>query len=508
MGMFLTRPQPRIELGSRDPFGLFKVALPLVNFDTHLYCVGKTGKGKSSFLTSLAYQLITQDQGVGLIDPHGDLVTDLIAYLASYPVKRPWLADPENRKRIIYFDPLRTDYAMSFNPLAIKRDGAYVSAKSVLEAIRRVWHEELRIAPRFNNLGVHSFMVLVENGLSLIELPRFLTDEDYQRQLLAKVKNERVLDFFHDRFAKWGKEAPLMIESLLNKTTEFTLNEFLYPVTCGSGCLDLRQIMDEGKILLVNLRTKDETTKLLLGSLLMAMIEQATLTREEIPKERRRPFFLLVDEFQKFCANAGSVVTLAEFLSECRKYGLRVIFAHQSWAQIEDFGRLAGAIEQAQVRVSFGVGRKTAQAIVGEMYTPDPEKIKHEVEDEAQQVRTHPQYSPIGEQFEMFTQELQRSKRRYMKLQLPEREGVWSVRTLEVPKPRVSAEQVEQVKTSLARQQPGRPRAELIREIEERRQRDDGHGRNAQGQRGRKKEPDEYEPVDGERKVERVIFSA
>ena len=271
-----------------------------------------------------------------------------------------------------------------------------------------------------------------------MELPRLLTDKNYRERLLRGVSNRDVVDFFHDRFDRWGRDTPLMIESLLNKATALTLNPYLAPMLGAPSCLSLRDVMDQGKILLVNLRTPDEETRNLLGSLLMTMAEQTALSRESLPKARRRKFFLIVDEFQKFTANEGSATTLAEILSECRKYGLHLLFAHQSWAQLSSHSRLSGALEQAQVQAIFGTGRQTAQALASSLYLPDPNLVKHEVDDPDQQTRSHPLFETIQTQLEMGVQEIMRLKRRQVLVQLPESAKLRRLRTPTVPPSRVS----------------------------------------------------------------------
>lgn len=458
---------PRLALGSRGPFGLRKTKLPLADLDTHLYVVGQTGKGKSQFLNHLAFQLVTQDQGVGVMDPHGDLVNDLLCYLASYPRRAPWLADPENRQRVVLFDPNRDDWALPFNVLAANKR-PYITAQNIIEAMRRTWPKELEAAPRFTNIALHSLLVLIKNKRCLVELPRLLTDKAFRDRLLERAAEPDLFQFFHQRFDKWGTEAPLMIESLLNKITAFTLNPYLKPLLgAHNNRLPIRQLMDEGKIILVNLRTPEEETRNLLGSLLMTQFEQAALSRAELPKDKRRPFFLVVDEFQKFAATAGSVATIAEILSECRKYGLHMCFAHQSWAQMKVQQRLVGALEQAQIKVVFGTGRQTAQALVGELYEPDPETVKHEVDDPDQQERTHPMYAPLHEQFEAFTQNIQRLDRRDIVVQLPGQDEAVQLKTLTVPEPRITRGELERIKKGLV-QQVGRPREELVEEIAKR----------------------------------------
>jgi hypothetical protein len=453
---FFHRHRHTVCIGTRGPFGLCKVRLPLAALDTHLYLVGKTGKGKSSYLLSLALQLITQGEGVGVIDPHGDLVTDLIATLASYPRPRPWLTLPHHRQRVGYLDP-RSEYVVPFNPLAARQAEPYVIAQGVTEAFRRTWSAELAAAPRFANLALYSLLVLIENRLSLLELPRLLTDKAFREHLLTHVSNPELPAFFHTRFDRWGKEAPLMIESLLNKATALTLNPYLAPMLSAPECLSLQQVMDEGRVLLVNLRTPDEETRNLLGSLLMTAFEQAALAREAIPQHKRRRFFLIVDEFQKFTANEGSVTTLAEILSECRKYRLHLIFAHQSWGQLQSAARLAGALEQAQVQVAFGTGRQTAEALATSLYQPDPAQVKHVVADPDQQERSHPLFESLGTQLEMTVQRIMRLRRRRVLVKLPESEQVIELRTPTVPRPRLSRERLIQLQQQLAHQ-IGKPR--------------------------------------------------
>ena len=160
------RRQPMLCIGACGWFNLFKVRIPLAALNTHLYVAGKTGMGKSSFLLSLADQLIRNHQGMGLLDPHGDLVTDLLATLASYPRHQPWLSEPANRQRVVYVD-LQSEYVVPFNPLARRDLEPYVIAQGVIEAFKRTWPQELAAAPRFTNLALYSLLVLIENKLSL-----------------------------------------------------------------------------------------------------------------------------------------------------------------------------------------------------------------------------------------------------------------------------------------------------------------------------------------------------
>lgn len=466
-------------LGTRWPFGLGKVRVPIATWERHQAIFGKTGKGKSSYMISLALDLIhasggTQKNGhsdgtgqqprhgVVFIDPHGDAVSELIALLASYPKRRPWLAVAANRRRVIYIDP-RSESIVPFNPLVAQNMHPYVIAQSVIEGLRRVWYEELRHAPRAVNLALFSLLVLIENKQSLMELPRLLTNKEYRDGLLAQVTDEQNLEFWHERFEQWSpRERPLMIEGLLNKATEIAMNPYLSKMMGAPGFLNPREVMDSGRIVLVNL-AGDSMTKNLLGALLLSFFEQAALSREDVPKDKRRRCYLIIDEAQKFTATEGSVATFGEILSECRKYGLSLIFGTQGYDSMMSSNRLAGSLEQVGLLTTFGTGRQSAQILAPQMHQLDPEAIKHEVEDPEAQARTHPTYFSVADSLEVASQQIQRLKSREILVKLPDSDDLIKLKTPTVPKPRIGAGELEQYKRVLASQY-GCPRQEFGKE--------------------------------------------
>lgn len=460
--MFGTR-RPQLLLGTHGPLHLRQCRLPLASFDTHLYVVGRTKVGKSKFLQSLLYQLINQKQGCGLLDPHSDLCDDLLAQL--HPLL---LANPTLCQRIVYFQPGRDDYLIPFNVLRTPGE-PYVIAQNVLEAMRRAWPESLREAPRFSNIVLASLLLLIEQRLTLIELPRLLTEPDYREGLLSRTHNPEVLRFFQERFDRWGRERATMIESVLNKVGAFTINPRLKTII-GSQAngLDLRQIMDRGQVLLCDLGRVDAETRRLLGSLIVTGLEQAAFTRKDTPLARRRPFTFLIDEFQDYCANAGSAQTLARILAECRKFRLHLGLAHQTLSQIGS-QLLKGALENAQVKAVFGIGRETADALVEELFLPDLAEVKHQVDDDRQRERVHPTFFSLGEQWEKYTQRAQRLPRRHCLIQVPEREQVRVVRTPTVPERTLPDKKLESLARALA-QQSGRLKSELEQGISRREQ--------------------------------------
>lgn len=456
----------KLRIGTRGLLGLSPVSITLDEFNSHLYVVGQSGQGKSKFLQQLLYQLSFTDWGCGIFDPHSDLASDLLAQLASHPDGHSWLANPDNRKRLIYLDPARDDYLIPFNICKSTTNTPYEIAENVVEAFRRVWPETLAEAPRFAQILRSAVLVLACNGLSLLELEPLLTHPDFRRRMLADLRDPLVISFFTHQYDKWGREQAIFASPVLNKVSAFL---FKPQVRCMLGAndnyLDFRRILDEGKILIVNLGGfHDEETQRLLGSLLVTSLEQAAFSRSNQAAADRRPFFCMIDEFPLFCSRDQT--SLARILSECRKYRLHLGLAHQTITQLPG-ERIQGALENAKLKVIFGTGRQTAQAIVGDLFMPDPNQIKHEVTDEQAQTRSHPLFNPLSEQFERFTQTIQRLGRRRVLVKLPEAEQVAEVRVPVVPKSGLSSTQLGHLKASLVRQ-TGKPRQQLEAEIAQR----------------------------------------
>ena len=288
---------------------------------SHLYVIGMSGKGKSKLLEHCLYQDIAAGRGCGLIDPHSLLADDLLRLL----VTRNVLGNPDIRDRLIYVDPARTDHIIPFNVLATEAEHPYDIAATVLEAFRRTWPECLREAPHFSNVVIAALIVLIKNGLTLMHMPRLLTDDEFREQCLQRVTDRNVVEFFHDRYDKWGREAPLMRESTLNKIGAFSLNPRL-KMMLGQRAnhLDFRAIMDEGKILLLDLGHSDGETNRLIGSLMVTGMELAMRRRKN-----RKLWNLTIDEFAGYVANEGSVKTLAHVFSEGRKFRMSMTVAYQ-----------------------------------------------------------------------------------------------------------------------------------------------------------------------------------
>jgi hypothetical protein len=365
--------------------------LPPVARAAHMYVVGKTGKGKSRFLQYLLFQDVAAGRGCGVVDPHADLISDLLSLL----ITRGVLDDLAIRERLMYLDPARKDYVIPFNVLTIPGE-PYEIAQNVIEAFRRTWPESLAEAPNFANNMLHAVLLLIQSQLTLVELPRLLVDREFREMLLTRSGDPDLTSFFHDRYDRWGREAPLKIESLLNKATAITMNPHLKRMLGQrENHLDFRRIMDRGEVLLADLGHCDEESQRLIGNLITTGMEQAAFSRRNIPSDQRRPFYLYIDEFQDFSANTGSVKTLSKILSGARKFGLHLTIAHQNLSQLSE--RMKGAvIGNVWTKVIFGISEEDAYEFARfvALGNLDPMAIKREAQTETQ----HPVYSSLPEQ--------------------------------------------------------------------------------------------------------------
>lgn len=456
---FLPFLKPRhsddLVLGQTGPFPFSpKYSVPGRARSAHMYVIGITGKGKSKLLEYCIYQDIKSQRGCVLIDPHGDLVHDVLRFCLSQGV-----LTPGDGQRVIYFDPTRHDSIIAFNVLAT-HGTPYEIAQRVVEAFRRTWPESLREAPHFSNVATAALITLVENGRTLIDMHRLLTDIDWRDQLLEQVSNPEVVGFFRDRYDRWGREAPALRESTLNKVAAFTFNPHLRLVLGQrENCLNLRHIMDEGKVLLVDLGRCDGETRRLLGSLLVTGLEQAAVSRQDVPGAERRPCYAYIDEFQDFAANPGSVKSLAQILSECRKFGLHLTLAHQNLSQLSE--RMLGAIGNIQTRVIFGVARRDAEWFAREVGRVDTGAVKDEPRTDTQ----HPLYAPLAEQWEEWAVQLtdQPARRAFVAGHDGVSKPIW---TMTIPSYSASDEQVERLqRNSLAYH--GKPRCQAAQYVDE-----------------------------------------
>jgi len=437
-------------VGRLGKFGFFPLyRLPLKARTSHLYVIGLSGKGKSKLLEHCLFQDIAAGLGCGLIDPHSQLADDLLRSVITQGI----VTNQTVRRRLIYVDPARTDYIVPFNVLATQ-DTAYDIAASVLEAFRRTWPESLSEAPHFSNVVTAALIVLIANKLTLMDMPLLLTSQDFREQCLKRVTDPNVIAFFHERYDQWGREAPLMRESTLNKVGAFSLNPRL-KIMLGQKAnhLDFRAIMDDKRILILDLGHCDAETNRLIGNLVTTGLEVAMRRRK-----KSNLWNLTIDEFAGYVANEGSVKTLAHVFSEGRKFKMAMTVAHQDLSQLTP--RMIGALSNVQTKVIFGIGRADAEFFAKGIGRVDTEAVKREAKTETQTEL----FEPLANQWELWTDRLRFQKPRQATVATHEGKVV-SVWTVSIPPYQATEEQFEAVrKQSLKRY--GIPYAQARQNIE------------------------------------------
>lgn len=298
----------------------------------HMYVIGQTGSGKSTLLNNCILQDILADRGFAFIDPHGDsaeLVIDSI---------------PKSRIRdVVYLNPSDTDFPLGLNPLRGVPDHLKATATAnLIAAFRSIWRDFW--GPRMEHILSNTLAALVEYpdnlGISLLAIPKMLTDTRFRRKVLRHVSDPVVLAFWNEEFAAYNdRYRAEIISPILNKIGAFARNPAMRNILGQPrSTFDLSYVMDNRKILIVSLSkgVLGEDMTNLLGSLLVCAIQQEAMKRATIPEDLREDFHLYIDEFQNFTTDAFDSI-----VSEARKYRLSLIIAHQYLDQLSESVRRA-----------------------------------------------------------------------------------------------------------------------------------------------------------------------
>lgn len=318
----------------------------------HVYIIGQTGAGKSGLLELFALSDIFYNQGYCIIDPHGDFAIDNLRFI------------PQNRiKDVVYFNPADTQYPVAFNPLELSDVTRKPNICSeVIGVLKRMFGDSW--GPRLEHILRFTLLALLDRpGSTLLDISRILTDKDFRKETLDYCTDVTVLQFWKHEFGQWNeKQVNESIAPVLNKVGAFTANPIIRNIIGQAhSSFDVRKIMDEGKILVVNLSKGliGEDNAGILGSFLVTKIQLAAMSRSDIPDvSKRRPFYLYVDEFQNFATDSFSVI-----LSEARKYGLNLTVANQYIAQMTDSVRDA-VFGNVGTTISFRVSADDAPILV------------------------------------------------------------------------------------------------------------------------------------------------
>lgn len=310
--------------GTNTVFGLLRA-----DRGRHVYILGQTGTGKSGALELLTISDIYYDQGFAVIDPHGDYAQHVLNFI------------PQRRlEDVVYFNPADTSYPIGFNPLEITDPSlkGHISSELV-GVLKRLFAESW--GPRLEYILRYSLLALLDYPNStMLDVTRLLTDKKFRAHVITYIDDPVVRNFWVTEFASWNdKFAAEAVAPVLNKVGAFVANPMIRNIIGQpKSTFNIRKIMDEGKILVVNLSRglMGEDNAGILGAMMVTKIQLAAMGRADMPMEQRRPFYLYVDEFQNFATDS-----FATILSEARKYGLNLTVANQYISQMSDEVRSA-----------------------------------------------------------------------------------------------------------------------------------------------------------------------
>jgi hypothetical protein len=349
--------RPTLLLGeSGDGWSKREFRLGPAEVASHKHLIGITGQGKSRLLQAMFVQLLHQGIGVSLVDPHRDLARDTLRYL----IQQGFFERPEAYRRLIYID-FSLDRYVPFNILNV-RGSAHDIAYFFLEAIKRAWPQLSRgAAPNLENIILAATEMLVEAGLPITRMPDLLADKTYRDEVMQSVRDEEVKRFFRLRFDQLGRSAFQLSESTLRRIFLLTFAPVLrHTLGQTENILDFRRFMDENTSVIYDLGgVQNPDARRLLGCLITVGYELAALSRVDLSSGtiQRRQHHLILDEFAEYVAQSEEALT--RMLAQCRKYGLYLTLAHQTWSQASQ--RLRGSLQNAGVEIAFKLGRADAE---------------------------------------------------------------------------------------------------------------------------------------------------
>jgi hypothetical protein len=318
-----------------------------------MYAVGKTGTGKTTLLETLIRQDIEAGRGCALIDPHGDLVERIAAWV---PVER--------RATLHYVNVPDVVQPYGYNPLKrVRKESIPLAASGLMEAFKKHWTDSWGV--RMEHVLRNAIYALLEQGdASLADILRLLMDKHFRKGVIAKISNEQVRQFWALEYDQYSfRYRADSIAPIQNKVGAFLADPLMRRMlTEPKRALHFRRIMDRREILLVNLaRGKiGEDSASLLGSLLVTTIGLAAFSRADMPENRRLDFYLYVDEFQNF-----TTLSVATMISELRKYHVGLTLANQHLGQLEEAVRDA-VLGNVGTLISFRVGPRDAAQLARE----------------------------------------------------------------------------------------------------------------------------------------------
>lgn len=327
----------------------------------HMYVIGKTGVGKSALLRNMALQDIRAGRGIGIVDPHGEFVEEVLEQI------------PANRiDDVVYFNPVDADYPIGFNILEVQ-DARYkhLVVSDLLGIFTKIWANVW--SARMEYILQNCILALIDTpGTTLLGIPRILVDKGYRDTIVANVTDPVVRSFWMQEYETWRDQfRNEAIVPIQNKVGQFLNTSFVRNIVGQpTSSLNIPEIMNTGKILLVNVSKGKigEDNSALLGAMIITKIQLAAMERVRIAEEDRLDFYLYVDEFQNFATDS-----FAAILSEARKYRLNLFIAHQYVGQLvtDVSTKVRDAVfGNVGTMISFRVGATDAEFLEKE-FTPE-----------------------------------------------------------------------------------------------------------------------------------------
>ena len=319
----------------------------------HMYVIGKTGMGKSELLKQMVYSDIQAGHGLCVVDPHGELAESILDFIPSHRIND-----------VVYLDPADLDYPIAFNIMeSVDPAVRHLVASGLIGVFKKIWADSW--GPRLEYVLRNAILALLDYpGSTLLGIMRILVDKTYRKKVIDKVKDPVVRSFWVDEYSKYPDRFQAeAIAPIQNKVGQFLSNSLMRNIVGQvKSSIDIREIMDSQKILILNLSKGriGEDTSALMGAMMITKIQLAAMTRINVPEHERRDFYLYVDEFQNFATES-----FANILSEARKYRLNLTIAHQYIEQLDEKVQ-AAVFGNVGTLICFRVGAIDAEVLVKE----------------------------------------------------------------------------------------------------------------------------------------------
>lgn len=326
-----------------------KFGIKLDDRRRHMYVIGKTGMGKTTMLENMILQDIHKGHGVGLVDPHGDFAENIVDYIPSHRIND-----------VVYINPADREHPIGFNVLEIQNDEQKdLVASSLMGIFQKIWPDVW--SSRMEYILNNTLLALLHypQKTTLLGINRMLGDKSYRDKIVSKIKDPVVKSFWEDEFAGYSERyRTKAVAAIQNKIGQFLSSNLIRNIVGQvSSTINTRELMDSGKIMIMNLSKGKvgEDNMRLLGGMFITKLQLSAMSRVDTPEHLRKDFMLYVDEFQNF-----ATPSFASMLSEARKYRLSLVMAHQYIEQLSEEVRDA-VFGNVGTLVSFRIGAADAE---------------------------------------------------------------------------------------------------------------------------------------------------